>query len=78
MQSDNCIEYSLVLDIQRTIGLNERRKLLKKLQLIHGVNYTHTVKQDCLLRDYSDFKVSITYKAKIRCTENELINKLRG
>ena len=78
MQSDNCIEYSLVLDIQRNIGLNERRKLLKKLQLIHDVNYTHTVKQDSLLRDYSDFKVSITYKAKIRCTEDELINKLKN
>ena len=46
-----------MLDIQRPIGLDERRELFKKLHLIYGVDYTHIVKQDCLLGDWSNFEV---------------------
>ena len=63
----------------RLIGWDERLQLLKKLHLLHGIDYIHNIPRELLGDDLSKFEVwSISHMFKLECEENTLLQEFQN
>ena len=71
-QKDTLAEYASAFNFKRPISLEEQISLLKKLDSIHGINYSHTV-ENVQKETWNENQILLKYSAKIKCSEATLI-----
>ena len=78
-QQETIVEFASAFDMSRKIGKEERIKYLnKQLYVIYGTEYTHVIPTDTEENTLEDYKITIKYPAKLRCTENELLTEFNS
>ena len=77
-QKGTIVEYASVFDMSRKIGKTLRIEYLKQLFAIYGTEYSHTIPTDTEENTLKEYKISIKYPAKLKCTEEELLKEFNS
>ena len=76
-QKDTLVEYASAFDFRQSISLEDQIILIKKLHSIYCLNYSHTV-ENVKENVWKNYRVEITYSAKIDCDEEVIIKEFEN
>ena len=75
-QKGTLVEFASAFDLHREIDLDERVRLLTELAKIYCTDYVHAVQEKA--DHWADFKISIKYPKKIKCTVEEIVQEFKN
>ena len=78
-QSSTVVEFASLFDLNRKLDKETQIEHLKKLHLIYGKEYVHTIPDDDGVKgDLYEFTLKIRYSPKLTCSESDLVAEMNS